>query len=205
MEAPLLISKADFAGRIDLSSNLLDKRLAEHIRHAEEFDLCGLMGDKFYYYFMSFFNAQGVIDPSAPPAVVNMLNGGSYSLEPNAPINGNVLEDPNAFEFTPANAERTYPGIKPVLVYFAGARLTRNGDFFHTPTGLMQKNNDYSDHVSTSARNLVATQHNNQAIAYWQKNLDYIRYDVDLYGDFFKGVCGCETPRNGRRPRIISI
>ena len=184
MATPLIIVKADFAGRIELPNNMAIEKYNQHILHAEDFDLCKLMGDKFYYYFISNFETNGTIKTSAPQSVKDLYNGSSY-----------VVND-----IPYAN-----PGIKPVLIYFTGSRLIKGIGEHITPNSFATKINEYSEPVSNSSKAFKANEYENQAIAYWNKCLLFMRNNADDFPQFYD-VCGCEDNRsNGKRPTMIAV
>ncbi|MDF3076123.1 MAG: hypothetical protein K0S09_12 [Sphingobacteriaceae bacterium] len=170
---PLLISKADFAGRIPLPANLDSAtKLEQHILHAQDFDLRGLMGDKLYYDFLNKYQ-------DAP--YVDFLAGKTYD---NDGIN------------------YTYEGLKPVLVYFAGARLVKELDMHITPNGIMNKRNDFSDPVELKEKIFRANQYENTAIAYWNMAKTYL----DFYSsDFEYWNNGCIEQKSGFKPRMTAV
>lgn len=179
----LLIGKADFEGRIDLSTNLdAAKKLNQHITHAQDFDLRELMTDQFYYYFMSFFTAAG-IDPEAPEAIKDLYNGKDYQI---------------------SGVSWSNPGIKPVLVYFTGARLIRGIDNHITPNGFRTKVNEFSEPVSNGTKVFQANEYENQALSYWAMITTYLNHNKDLYPHYFS-ECGCPATRGRKRPRTIAV
>lgn len=176
MATPLLISKADFAGLIDLPSNLDEARkLNPFILAAQNFDLCALTGDKFYYDMISKYNI-------APYA--DFIAGIDY------------LNDGITYE---------YAGIKPVLVFFTGARLIRELDLHITPNAIMTKRNEFSDPVDSKVISNRSNAYENQALAYWNKAKKYL----DFYNTSFQywnyDKCGCDTNKSGYRPRMTAI
>lgn len=181
----LIINKADFEGRIDLSSNLdAAKKLNQHILHAQDFDLRNVMTDRFYYFFMSQFNDNGTIKETASDAVKNLFNGSEYT------ISG-----------TPWNN----PGIKPVLVYFSGARLIKGIENHITPNGFRAKANEFSDPVPSGVKAFQANEYENQAISYWGMIETYLSNNKTLYPEYFTNDCGCNTSRSRVRPRTIPV
>lgn len=52
MQAPLIITRNDFAGRVELAPNMLDAKINNRILEAQDFDLRELMGNAFYYDFI---------------------------------------------------------------------------------------------------------------------------------------------------------
>lgn len=169
----LLISKADFAGRIPLPTNLDSAtKLEQHILLAQDFDLRGLMGDKLYYDFL-----KKVAD--APYA--DLLAGVEYQI------------DGITFNFE---------GLKPVLVYFAGARLVKELDIHITPNSIMAKRNEFSDPVELKEKIFRANQYENTAIAYWNMAKTYL--DAKS-ADFEYWNYKCEQQRNSFKPKMKAI
>jgi hypothetical protein len=182
--AKLLIKKADFEGRIDVSVNLdAAKKLNQHILHAQDFDLRGVMGDRFYYFFMSQFDEAGALKAEASDQVKNLYNGSEYTVE----------------ETTWNN-----PGIKPVLVYFAGARLIKGIDQHITPNGFASKVNEFSEPISNGRKVFQAVEYENQAQSYWNMVQTFLEHDKALFPQYFGDGCGC-TPQTRKRPRTIAV
>lgn len=188
MATLLIISKPDFEGRIDLSVNLNEaKRLNQHIRHAEDFDLRGLMGDKFYYYFISQFQTVAnvvTLKDTAPQAIKDFYNGSDY-----------VVDD----------VEWNNPGVKPVLVYFSGARLIKGIDAHITPNGYRDKVNEFSEQVGSGRKAFQANEYENQALSYWSMIETFMANDKSLFPQYFGDNCGCDSKRTGARPRTIAV
>lgn len=185
MATPLIITKSDFVGRVELPNNLGNEKINQHILHSEDFDLCKLMGDRFYYYFMSNFEANGTIKVAAPQAIKDLYDGVEYTVE-----------------------DITYssPGIKPVLVYFAAARLIKKIGSHITPNSYSTKVNEFSEPVSNSTRVFDSNEYENEAIAYWNKNLLYMSNNRGLFPYFYENDCGCGNGRtNGKRPTMIPV
>lgn len=185
METPLIITKADFEGRIDISSNLNEsKKLKQHILHAQDFDLREVMTNKFYYFFMSFFEADGTIKDSAPDEIKALYSGGSYAID---------------------GVDWLNPGIKPVVVYFAGARLIKGLDNHVTPNGFRTKVNEFSDEVPAARKNMQANEYENQALSYWSMVTTYLENNKTLYPQYFGDSCGCESRKPSSRPRSYAV
>jgi len=185
MATPLIIVKADFVGRVELPNNMAAEKYNQHILHSEDFDLCKLMGDKFYYYFMSNFEANGTIKVAAPQAIKDLYYGVDYTVD-----------------------EITYssPGVKPVLVYFAAARLIKAIGNHITPNSFATKINEFSEPVSNGAKTFQANEYENEAIAYWNKCLLYMSNNSDLFPQYYDGDCGCGTHnRNGKRATTLAV
>lgn len=186
MAVPIkIISKADFEDIIELPANMLDKKLNPQIVKAQEFDLSKLMGEDFYYYFLSFFTADNTVNPDAPQAIKDLYEGSSYTVN---------------------DIARNNPGIKPVLVCYTGARLVRKVDAHITPNGYMDKTNEFSEHVSGSRKAFDSNEYDNQALAYWHKVLKFMESDKSLFPQYFVDGCGCNSKgKSGVKPTMIPI
>lgn len=147
-----LITKTDFAPYVDIAQNLSDAKLNPRILEAQNFDLKYLMGEDFYYDFISDLTS----DKNK-----NIYNG----------------------------AERQQ-GIKPVLVYFTAARLVKALDIHITPNGVMQKRNEFSDHVDTKLIGLKIKEYENLANAYWDEVSRYIEAKGKIIYPLYPTFCG---------------
>lgn len=186
MNNPLLIGPDDFKGRIDISKNLdPERKLNQHILHAQDFDLADLFKDNFYNQFIGYFDAAGVIDPLAPVSIKNLFNGGRYNVS--------------------TGISAINPGVKIILVYFTGARLVRAIDNHITPNSFAAKLNDFSERISYTAKNSVATEYENLALAYWGKMQSFLNVNRNEYPLYFNNDCGCESSNRGVRPHTRSI
>lgn len=52
MQTPLIITRNDFSGRVELAANMVDAKINNRILEAQDFDLRDLMGNPFYYDFI---------------------------------------------------------------------------------------------------------------------------------------------------------
>lgn len=185
---PLLINKSDFEGRIDLSVNLNEaKRLNQHILHAEDFDLRKLMGDRFYYYFIGQFQVvSGVVSlkPGASQQIQDLYNGSTFTVD---------------------TVDWTNPGVKPVLVYYAGARLIKGIDAHITPNGFRDKVNEFSEQVGSGRKAFQANEYENQALSYWSMIETFMANDKTLFPIYFDNGCGCTENRKSSRPTSIAV
>lgn len=178
---PKIISVSDFAGRITLPTNLRTDILNPYITDSEDFDLCELMGNTFFYDFMGSFNEDGTQKESASQAYKDLYTGVTYTYK---------------------EVQYVSPGIKPVLVYFAGARLIKGLDMHITPNGMMQKRNEFSDHSELKEKVFQSSQYENQAIAYWNKCVIYL--DANK-ADFEHWRSTCCEHQSGYRPRMKAV
>jgi hypothetical protein len=99
-----------------------------------------------------------------------------------------------------------YQGLIPAMVYFTAARLVRRIDLHITPNAIMQKRNEFSDHVDYRDRNATATEFENIALAYLNEAVQYIKSKgPDIY-PLWPEFAKCNTgDRVGYRPRIYGI
>lgn len=183
MATPLLISKSDFAGRVDISANLdASKKLNQHILHAQDFDLRELMGDKLYWDMINNYNIS-TADPKVFTApYLDLFNGVVYTND-GIPVG--------------------YEGLKPVIVYFAAARLIKGLDTHITPNAIMAKRNDFSDPVELKTKVFEATQYENAAISYWNMSKKYLDVNHSLF-TYWNYDCGCVNESNFR-PRMTAV
>lgn len=188
MATLLIISKPDFEGRIDLSVNLNEsKRLNQHILHAQDFDLRRLMGDRFYYYFINQFQVIANVvslKPGTSQQIQDFYNGSTYTVDA---------------------VEWSNPGVKPVLVYFSGARLIKGIDAHITPNGFRDKVNEFSEQVSSGRKAFQANEYENQAISYWSMIETFMSNDKSLFPLYFDNGCGCTEDRKISRPRSVAV
>lgn len=184
MNTPLIIKASDFSGMVEIPSNLRAEKLNPCILLAQDFDLSRLMGDRFYSYFISFFNTNGTIKEDAPDAIKSLYSGTEYTVE---------------------GITFSYAGIKPVIVFFAAAKLIGTIDLHITPNSFATKINEYSDQPSQGRRIFMQTSYENTALAYWEKAKGYLSNDRDLYPEYFLRHCGCWVEDNNVRIKRVSV
>lgn len=186
MPTPLLISKADFAGRIDISANLdADKKLNPQILHAQDFDLRDLMGDKMYWSMVANYKAGNAGNPIVQGFTApwdKLFTGEAY------------INDGVSFDFE---------GLKPVIIYFAGARLIKELDMHITPNAIMAKRNEFSDPVELKEKAFRATQYQNAGLAYWNMAKGYLDVKSALF-PHWEIACGTNRKASAR-PKTIAV
>ena len=106
---------------------------------------------------------------------------------------------------TPLTYELLTPYIKPVLVYFSCARLIKSLDLHITPNGIMQKRNEYSDHMDIKAIDRMAVLYQNLAIGYWGEAQMFINEQGKSVYPLYEGFNVCGYERSDVRPRIFGI
>lgn len=173
---PLIITRSDFAGRVELSNNMADAKINNRILEAQDFDLKELMGAAFYYSFVG--------DVVSTPNQL-LLNGGEY-----------IVND----------ITYNFSGITPVLVYYATSRLIKNLDLHFTPNAVMQKRNEYSDHLESKDLTWRANQFVNQALEYWRQCSDFLDNNKADYTLWKPNNACCSDDQQGRvAPKIRSV
>lgn len=171
---PLIVTKADFTNYVEIAANMHAEKINPRILQAEDFDLRELMGDKFYWSFMS---------NRASAANVALENGGVYFFN-------DILY--------------TFYGLKPVVVYYAASRITKGLDMHFTPNGVMQKRNDFSDHMEVKEIAYAAHQQINQGLAYWNMCRDYLDRNKERYPLWTANCCDSKHGASPS-PRVTSI
>lgn len=148
MVKELLITFNDFSFYRDISVNInKSKDLEPYILQAQRMDLQPVLGAAFYL---------DVVTKTLYPV------GSPTTNEYDELVNGVIYKDGN-------NNDIQYYGLKPLIVYYAYARMINNNDFKVTKSGNKFKTNDFS----TSAKSNVQNQMNgaNSAGLYYQNNL----------------------------------
>jgi len=179
-----IINKADFTDIIELPTNIIEAKLRPQIVKAQEFDLAKLMGEDFYYYFLSWFDSDNTLKEDAPQEIIDLYDGSTYTQNEIAKNN---------------------PGIKPVVVCYTGARIVRKVDAHITPNGYMDKVNEFSEHISGSRKAFDSNEYDNQALAYWHKVLRFMESDKSLFPQYFVDGCGCGTSKGNVKPKMVPI
>lgn len=151
MQSPLLINRSDFDGRVDISANLSDKKLNQHILHAQDFDLRDLMGDNFYFDMLAKFRTE---------PYKSLIEGRFYPKD---------------------GVQRNFEGLKAVIAYFTAAKLIFELDLTITPNGIYSKRNEYSDAIDDKTKLFRANQYKNMAISVFNMAKDYINENANLF------------------------
>ena len=147
-----IITKSDFAGIIDISSNIRDARFDTYVAEAERLDLRPLMGNAFYYDFVT-----NITDAK----YVTLKNGTNYTN-----TNNEVVD---------------FKGIKHVIVYFTRFRQLNNDDIFSTPSGPVVKQLEHSEHISERTKARLIAQAKSAAISYWREVEIYLNENSSTY------------------------
>lgn len=178
MKTPIVLLKEDFTGYVDISSQMdYTKKIVPCVQSALDFNLRAELGDSFYYWFLSFFNADGTLKDDAPAAVTALFEGGNYEVKGINWVN---------------------PGLKVVLIYFSAMRIVRTLDMHITPNAIMFKTNEFSEHAPGGVKSFAANDMENKAIAELERVRTFIRTKKEDYPVYFSDGCGCDGPGPGR-------
>ena len=160
-----------------ISSNINSpKDLIPHILEAQDFDLRPFMGEGLYLSFVADFEAS--------PSLVqydDLFNGCQYTYQGN---------------------EYKQEGLKAVLIYHAYARFLSNTGIISTPTGFVQKTNQYSDPVNDKAIARLIQQARSGATVHEER----VKLYLDRYASTYTlwKCSGIQTPyRTGLKIRKI--
>lgn len=95
-----------------------------------------------------------------------------------------VLKNPNKIEYetllhggtyNSSNEIKRFTGLKTTIAYFVSAQNIMSGDFQSTRFGIVVKNGDYSDHISSKERSDYYNNTLEVANAYLKDCVDYCR------------------------------
>lgn len=137
--------------------SLDQKRCDPFIVEVQENDLRPVLNDALYRDFTEKVFSTG------DPMYANyqtLLNGGSYL------INGVTIN---------------YPGIKPMLCYFALSRIVMNNQINVTMYGVVQKNIDQSSPVEAGALKLMVTELRSVALSYQSRLEMFLQNNIATY------------------------
>jgi hypothetical protein len=151
-----LITASDIRTVKGLSANVnVEKELNPHIFEAQKFDLRSWMGESFFLDLLD--DAEN--NPTDADFVA-LFNGGTYTY----------------------NGENYYnPGIKEVLCYLAYARYSPMSNAQSTPTGFVQKTNQYSTPISGSQITRITKQNESAANSLQRQVEDFLNRNSGNY------------------------
>lgn len=175
MATTLLITRSNFAGRVEIAANMQDAKINNRILEAQDFDLCGLMGSTFYWWFI------GLSGGSTTP-YTDLLNGKTYTIN---------------------DVSYTFYGVAPVIVYYATSRLIKNLDLHLTPNAVMQKRNDFSDHIDPKDISWRSNQFVSQALDYWKMCEQFLDNNKDVYPLWRPDCCNEQGQTSSPRVRAL--
>ena len=151
-----LITASEIRARKGLSNNLnVDKELNPHIDEAQDFDLKPWIGVSFYLDLIDKFESS-----STDADFLALMNGGVYTYD------GDKYEN---------------PGIKNVLIYLSYARYSALSNAQNTPTGFVQKTNQYSEPISNAQLTRIIKQNQSGANTLQQRVEDFLNRNESKY------------------------
>lgn len=170
-----LITIADFSGLPAISGNTnVLKKLTPYIKEAQELDLLPILGQEFYWALIADFDGS----PSLA-TYDDLFNGSSYTLS------GHTYK---------------HQGIKLALCYYAYARYRMNANEEETATGIVTKNNPYSEPASEKTIARRVDQARSAAFAYMEPVIKFLNDNSDDYP-----LWNCEKGTNKRGKRITGV
>jgi hypothetical protein len=172
-----LIDISDFTDFPAISVNTnVSKKLNPYIMEAQELDLLPILGQEFYWALISDFEASPSLTDYG-----GLFNGSTYTIQ---------------------NKTYKHKGLKPVLLYFTYARYRMNAQEEETATGLVTKNNPYSEPASEKAIARRVDQARSAAFAYMEPVRKFLN---DNYLDYPLWKKDCDSSGNKRSIRISGI
>lgn len=141
-----------------MSKGIPGERINPYIQEAQFNDLRPVLNDVFYLDFLKKVN-----DPLAEEytAYQELLNGKEYQNS-----EGNTVE---------------YPGLKPIIVYYAYARFITKNPLHATRFGMTQKTNDQSTPVDTGLIKINVNESRSLALSYQKALIDFLDQSIDTY------------------------
>jgi len=168
-----LIDEATIKLYKGLSNNInVTKELYPHIDEAQEFDLRPWLGESFYLWILETFDSTPL-----DADLVALLDGGVYTYD------GDQYEN---------------PGLKKALSYLAYARYSILANAQSTPTGFVQKSNQYSEPISGAQLTRITKQNESGANALQKRVEDFLNRNSDNYPLW-------KTCKAGNRKKSIRI
>lgn len=131
--------------------NIPEKRAYTFIQEAQENDLRPILGDPLYKDFM---------DNLTQTKYIELLNGKAYT------VSGYTID---------------FPGVKPMLCYFALARIVANNQVNITSYGVVQKSVEQSEQVEPAMVKMQVTELRSVAISYQNRLIEFLRESQTTY------------------------
>lgn len=178
----LLVTLNDFAGIVDVSSNInADRRVNTHIKNAQKFDLGQFLGDALLYDFVQHitsYNESKNNDPNYVPTAdeqkyIELLNGKVYVVD---------------------GKSVSFEGVKPALVYYSYARILANQNFHTTATNIAKKLNQYSDTAEEKEISRLKTDAESCAYGYMADIRNFLNNNKGIYPLWLRS-CYCEQSK----------
>jgi hypothetical protein len=174
----LIVTREDMAMYRPISKNIPQDRVEVFINEAQILDLMPILGHALYYDFVNKFDQTG--DPMYT-AYQALLNGSTW-------ISGGVTVQ--------------HYGLKPIVAYYALARLTKNNQINLTSYGVTSKVNPQSEPVQPLQLKDQINELNSVAVAYQDQVMKFLQENSTTYPLYnYNG----ENPVTKTSFRIIEI
>lgn len=155
------------------SVSLGEKRCDPFILEAQENDIRPILNDALYFDFTE--KVFSTSDPMYNDYQI-LLNGGTYTVN---------------------NYTLSFPGIEPMLCYFALSRIVLNNQINITQYGVVQKNVDESTPIDTNSLKLLVTELRSVAIGYQGRVVDFLENKKSTYPLYNALQVSTESNRTG--------
>lgn len=181
-----LINRSDF--KADMSVNISEKRLKEHIENAQRFEVATLMGKEFFLDLLAKFKSRKDGFDSNPAYTPSDIEEAYHQL-----LNGTT--DVDMFE-----------GLKPVISYYAYARFVLANDLKINDGGNSFKMGDNSERASFNSVKNASIRAESDALGYWNEVKSYLDKNTATFTLWISNTgCGNAEKRRTGMPRISSV
>lgn len=153
----LIVTREDLGTYRPISKNIPQERVEVFINEAQVLDLLSILGAPLYYDFITKYLSTG--DPMYAHYQA-LLNGSAWTA------NG---------------VTKKHYGLKPVVAYYALARLTKNNQINLTSYGVTSKVNPQSEPVEAIQVSYQVKELQSIAVGYQDTTLDFLRDNVATY------------------------
>lgn len=147
----LIVTREDLSAYRPISKNIPQERVEVFINEAQVLDLLSILGAVLYYDFITKYLSTG------DPMYANyqaLLNGSTWSV-------GGVT--------------KKHYGLKPVVSYYALARLTKNNQINLTSYGVTSKINPQSEPIEPIQISYHVKELQSIAVGYQDTTLEFLR------------------------------
>ena len=146
-----LITVDDIKKYRPIAANITQARILPYILESQVIDLRATLGDKLYEDFMADYSVA---------KYQTLINGGTYVVD---------------------SVTITFPGLVPMLCYFALARFVPNAQINLTAFGLVKKNSAESTPLDAREVDVLASELRSVAISYQDKVRAFLNNDPTTY------------------------
>jgi hypothetical protein len=153
----LIVTREEMAAYRPISKNIPQERVEVFINEAQVLDLFSILGAPLYLDFITKVFSTG--DPMYS-AYQDLLNGSTWT------ING---------------VSKKHYGLKPIVSYYALARLTKNNQLNLTSYGVTSKINPQSEPVEAIQISSHVKELQSIAVSYQETTLDFLNDNASTY------------------------